>query len=175
MPLGQSIRNAIGTVWRSVLSATERGKSTYDVVQDTLSTFQQLNLPTGMIDTSAVDQLHGMATSWVNSRDTLTAAADTDPITSDMVTLAPWSMDLNSFNTQPAYHVILGINVEGQEEIQYRTVTGVTQLPDTVGDLRSASLINAYAMSVGTNPGGGVGGTVTGIENITITVGPALG
>jgi hypothetical protein len=84
-------------------------------------------------------------------------------------------MDLNSFNASPSYHLVLGINVEGQAQPVYRTVTGIQQLPDTVGELRSAQLINAYAMSVGTTPGGGVGGTVTGLDSITITVGPALG
>jgi hypothetical protein len=75
----------------------------------------------------------------------------------------------------PSYHIVLGINVEGQEQPVYRTVTGVTDLPGTVGELLDAMGVNAIAMSVGTTPGGGVGGTVAGIDSMTITVGPSLG
>lgn len=175
MALGQSIRNGIGMVWRGVLSAAEAGQSVYQTVQGTLRAFQQENIPSAVLDTSVVDQLAGMASSWIAARDAVSNAAATDPIDSSMVTFAPWSMDLNSFNASPSYHLVLGINVEGQEQPVYRTVTGITQLPDTVGELQSAQLINAYAMSVGTNPGGGVGGTVTGLDSVTITIGPALG
>lgn len=175
MALGQSIRNGIGMVWRGVLSAADKGQAAFQTIQSTLGVFAQENIPSAVLDTQVVDQLAGMAGSWVNARDTLSSAADSDPIDSSMVTLAPWSMDLNSFNAMPSYHLVLGINVEGQAEPVYRTVTGVDQLPGSVGELRSAQLINAYAMSVGTNPGGGVGGTVTGLDSITITVGPALG
>lgn len=175
MALGQSIRQGIGLAWRGVLSAANAGQSVYQTVTGTLRAFVSENIPTSAIDTAAVDQLAGFAGSWVRARETLTAADDSAPIDSTMVTLAPWSMDLNSFNARPAYHVILGINVEGQEQPVYRTVTGVSQLPPTVGELRQSQLINAYAMSVGTTPGGGVGGTVTGLDSITITVGPALG
>lgn len=175
MALGQSLRNGIGTLWRGVLSAVEAGQSVFQTAQRTTEAVIAAGLPPQVIDTQVMDQLAGMAGSWVNARDTLSSAADSDPIDSSMVTLAPWSMDLNSFNASPSYHLVIGINVEGQEQPVYRTITGIDQLPASVGELRSAQLINAYALGVGTNPGGGVGGTVTGVDSITITVGPALG
>lgn len=175
MAIGESIRNAIGTAWRGILGAVSAGQSAFETVQGAIRDLGQQATGTVLLDTSAMEQLGSMAGSWVAARDALGAAAPDDQITSSMITLAPWSMDLNQFNTLPSYHIVLGINVEGLGEPQYRTVTGVTDLPGTVGELQDAMLTNAYAMEVGTTPGGGVGGTVTGLDSITITVGPALG
>lgn len=175
MALGQSIRNAIGTTWRGILSAVDAGQSAVQTVARAVGIIGEQLAPPVLLDTQVTDQLAGMASSWVNARDTFGAADPNDPITSAMITLAPWSMDLNSFNTMPSYHLVAGINVEGQEGPVFRTITGISSLPETVGELLQNTYVNALAMSVGTTPGGGVGGTVTGIDSITITVGPAPG
>jgi hypothetical protein len=175
MALGQSIRNAIGTAWGGILSAVGAGQSAFQTVAQAVGIIGENIAPPSLLDTAVVGQLASLAGSWVAARDTLTAADDADTIDSSMITLAPWSADLNAFNANPNYHVVLGINVEGVEGTQYRTVTGISQLPTTVGELRQTSLINATAMSIGTTPNGGLGGTVTGLDSITITVGPAGG
>lgn len=175
MALGQSIRSAIGTAWRGVLSAVNQGISGVETVGRAVASIGREASPPGLLDTTVVDQLASMAGGWVNAREAVSAAGDGDQVDASMVTLAPWSMDLNAFNAQPSYHVILGINVAGLEGVQYRTITGITDLPATVGELRSAMTVNAVALSVGTTPGGGVGGEVESLDSITITVGPALG
>lgn len=175
MALSNTIRSAIGTAWRGILSAVNQGASAVQTVAQAVQNILPNVPPPGLLDTSVTDQLAGMAQSWVAAREAIGNAAATDALDSSMVTLAPWSMDLNAFNTLPSYHVILGINVEGQEEPVFRTITGITDLPATVGEFSDAMLVNAYALSVGTTPGGGVGGTVTGLDSITITVGPATG
>lgn len=173
MALGQSIRQGIGTAWRSILSAVSRGQSGVETVREAVQQIGAQVAPPALLDTSVVDQLAGMANSWVEAEQAFTAAADTDPIDASMITFAPWSMDLNNYNANPGYHVILGIEVEGQEALAYRTITGITGLPPTVGELRAAMDLNAQVLSVGTTPGGGVGGTVLGVKSVTITVGPA--
>lgn len=175
MALGQNIRSAIGTAWRGMLGAASAGQSAFSTVAQAVQNMLPGVAPPALLDTQTVNQLASMAGSWVAAREATSAAADSDQVDSSMVTLAPWSMDLNQFNTLPSYHIILGINVAGQAEPVFRTVTGVTSLPATVGELRQQSLVNAMAMSVGTTPGGGVGGTVDSIDSITITVGPAVG
>jgi len=175
MALGESIRSAIGTAWRGILSAANTGRSAVQTVAQAVQNLLPEVAPPGLLDTTVVDQLAGMAGSWVNARDTFGRAGPEDLITADMITLAPWSMDLNQYNTLPGYHLVVGITVEGQEKPVYRTITGISQLPATVGELTDTALINATALSVGTTPGGGVGGTVLGIDSITITVGPAAG
>ena len=175
MALGQSIRSAIGTAWRGILSAVNQGVSAVQTVGEAVQNIGREAAPPGLLDTTVVDQLAGMAGGWVNAREAVSAAEDSDPVDASMITLAPWSMDLNAYNTAPSYHVILGINVAGLEGAQFRTITGISDLPATVGELRSAMLVNATALSVGTTPGGGVGGEVESIDSITITVGPALG
>jgi hypothetical protein len=175
MALGKSIRSAIGTAWRGILGAVNAGRSGFDTVTQAVQNILPDVPPPALLDTSVVSQLSAMAGSWVAARDALSAAAPEDQVTAAMITLAPWSMDLNAFNTLPSYHLVVGINVEGQEQPVYRTITSLSQLPETVGELMDSTLVNAIAMSVGTTPGGGVGGTVTGIDSITITVGPAIG
>jgi len=173
--LGQSIRNAIGTVWRVALSAASAGQSAASTIGAAVRQIGQQAAPPVLLDTAATEQIASMAGSWVAARDALTAADDDDQISSGMITLAPWSMDLNAYNAAPSYHLVVGMIVEGQDEPVYRTITGITDLPPTVGELRAVTDANAAAMQVGTTPGGGVGGTYLGLASITITVGPALG
>lgn len=173
MPLGSSIRQGIGTFWRGVLSAVQAGQSAFQTVTGLGDRFRQAGLPVSVIEPGQIDQLTGLAASWVHATYTTSTADDTANITSGMVAMAPWSMDLNQFNTMPGYHIVVGINVEGQSKPVYRTITGVTTLPATVGELRDLAIANAHAMSVGTTPGGGVGGTVTGLHSVTVTVAPS--
>lgn len=175
MALGQSIRQAIGTAWRGMLGAVSRGQSAVQAVGQAVQQIGQDVAPPVLLDTSVVNQLAGMANSWIAARDALGRAEPADPITASMITFAPWSMDLNAYNASPAYHLVVGINVEGLPEPVYRTITGIRNLPPTVGELQQATYVNTLAMSVGTTPGGGVGGTVQSVDSITITVGPALG
>lgn len=173
MALGQSIRNALGIAWSAAVSAANAGQNAVAAIGRALSSAgEQLTAPV-LLDTTTRDQIAGLGQSWADARAAFGAANPDDPITSSMITLAPWSADLNTFNTSPNYHLVVGINVEGQEKPVYRTITGISQLPDLVGELRQSTYVNALAMSVGTTPGGGVGGTVTGIDSITITVGPS--
>ena len=175
MALGQSIRNAIGTVWRAGLAAASRGQSALQAIGQGIAQAVQEGASPTVIDTQAQQQIASMAGSWVAAKEALSAAADDDQISANMITFAPWSMDLNSYNAMPSYHLVVGINVEGQDEPVYRTITGITDLPPTVGELRAVTDANAAAMQIGTTPGGGIGGTFNGIDSITITVGPALG
>lgn len=175
MALGQSIRQAIGTAWRGILGAVNQGQSGVSAVADSVQNILPGVVPPALLDTSVVDQLAGMANSWVGARNAYDSLAPGDQINSDAVTLAPWSMDLNAFNAAPSYHVIVGYNVEGVAEIQYRTITGIDNVDMTREQMDNLMLINGQALSVGTTPGGGVGGVVTGVDSVTITVGPANG
>ena len=175
MALGQSIRQAIGTAWRAVLSAVNAGQSGFETVAQSVQNLLPEVAPPALLDTSVVDQLSSMAGSWVAARKAYSALGPDDPITSAAVTLAPWSMDLNAYNAAPGHHVIVGYNVEGQTAPVFRTITGVGNLNVTRSQFDDLMLVNGQALSVGTTPGGGVGGVVTGIDSVTITVGPAAG
>lgn len=175
MALGQSIRNAIGVAWRGVLSAVTRGQDAFQTVSQAVGRIGLGEAPAALTDPQTVGLLNSMANSWVAAENAFTNAAMTDPITASMVTLAPWSMDLNAYNAMPGHHIVVGLNVEGQPETQYRTITGVGPLGMTKGELIDFLDVQAQALSVGTTPGGGTGGTVLGIKSVTITVGPALG
>jgi hypothetical protein len=171
--LGNSIRQAIGTAWRGMLGAVNSGKSAVGAVAEAVQNILPNTPPPSLLDTSVVDQLAGMANSWVNARQAYDALSPGDQIDASAVTLAPWSMDLNTFNAAPAYHVVVGFNVEGQGAPVFRTITGINNVDMTREEFDNLMLVNGQALSVGTTPGGGVGGVVTGVDSVTITVGPA--
>lgn len=173
MPIIQSVRNAIGTFWRGVLSAVGLGQSAQQTTQATADQLRQLGIPVPSDLFTTIDQQTGIANSWISATLATTAAGPGDNITRGMITNAPWSMDPVEFNTRPGYHLVIAVNVEGQTEPVWRTVTGITDLPGTVGELRDLALANAHAMSVGTTPGGGLGGTVTGLSSVTVTIAPS--
>lgn len=173
MALGQSIRQAIGTAWRGILGAVNAGQSGVQAVANAVQNVLPNVAPPALLDTSVVDQLSGMAGSWVAARQAYNALAPADQITSDTVTLAPWSMDLNAFNAAPSYHVVVGFNVEGIAGPQFRTITGINSVDMTRGEFDNLMLVNGQALSVGTTPGGGLGGVVSGVDSVTITVGPS--
>lgn len=173
MALGQSIRQAIGTAWRGILGAVNAGQSGVQAVANAVQNVLPGVAPPALLDTSVVDQLSGMAGSWVAAREAYNALDPADQITSDTVTLAPWSMDLNAFNAAPSYHVVVGFNVEGIAGPQFRTITGINSVDMTRGEFDNLMLVNGQALSVGTTPGGGLGGVVSGVDSVTITVGPS--
>ena len=173
MALGKSIRQAIGTAWRGILGAANAGQSAVNTVAQAVQNVLPNVPPPALLDTSVVDQLAGMANSWVNARQAYDSLAPGDQIDSSAVTLAPWSMDLNAFNAAPGYHVVVGFNVEGQAAPVFRTITGINNVDMTREEFDNLMLVNGQALSVGTTPGGGVGGVVTGVDSVTITVGPA--
>ena len=156
-----------------MLGAVNAGGSAVNTVAQAIQNILPNVPPPALLDTTTVDQLAGMANSWVNARESYDALAPTDPIDSSAVTLAPWSMDLNAFNAAPAYHIVVGFNVEGQPAPVFRTITGINNVDMTRAEFDNLMLVNGQALSVGTTPGGGVGGVVTGVDSVTITVGPA--
>lgn len=175
MALGRSIRNAIGSTWRAILSGVSRGQSAASSISQAIENIPSSILPPVLTDNATMQQIASMAESWQAATDAFGRAAGEATVDAGMITLAPWSMDLNAFNAAPSYHIVLGARIEGREELQYRTVTGITDLPGTVQELRDLADLWAQSMSVGTTPGGGMGGTVLEVPSVTITVGPALG
>lgn len=176
MAIGSRLRAGIGTVWRGVVSAVQSGASVFDFSNKVADAAQAAGLLPTIIDTSIVDQLAGFARGIDAATGNLTAAPDNAQIDSSMISLAPWSMDLNQYNTAPGWRAQVEVQYEGpsgETETTWRWVTGITQLPATVGDLRAQLRTAADAMAIGTTPGGGLGGQVTGIGGISLTVGPA--
>jgi len=173
MALTRSLRQGIGTLWRGVLSAVNRGQDAFTTATRIGRRMEQAGVPVPENLPQQVDQFTGYANDIVQSRLNVSIARPTDTINPEMIAREPYSMPPEQFATSPGYHMIVGIHVEGQPETVFRTVTGLTNLPATVGELRDLALANAHAMSVGTTPGGGIGGAVIGLANVTLAVAPA--
>lgn len=175
MALGSGLRAAVGTLWRGVVSAVQSGVSVFDFGERVSAAAQAAGLTPTFIDTSIVDQLASMAQGIDAATGALSAAADEALIDSGMISLAPWSMDLNAYNTNPSWRAQVEVNFvdqNGEAQTTWRWVTGITDLSMSVGDLRSQMRAAADVMSIGTVPGGGIGGVVTGIGDISLTVAP---
>ena len=175
MALGQNIRQALGFVGGVARAAAAAGQSAFAAIGQYIAGTPAAEVPPALQDTAARTQVAEWAESLAGARNALSAAADDDSIDASMITFQSWSMDLNAYNASPGYHLVVGIKVAGQDEPVYRTITGITDLPPTAGELRAITDANAAAIQVGTTPGGGIGGQYEGIDSITITVGPALG
>lgn len=176
MALGSRLRAGIGSVWRGVVSAVQSGVSVFDFGQQVSNAMQNAGLVPTIIDTGIIDQLASFARGIDTATQNLSGADDSALIDSTMVSLAPWSMDLNQYNTSPSWRAQIEVQYadeNGQAQTTWRWVTGITDLSMTVGDLRSQMAGAAAAMSIGTVPGGGIGGTVTGVGAISLTVGPS--
>lgn len=175
MALGSGLRAAVGTAWRGIVSAVQGGVSVFDLSNRIANAAQAAGITPTILDTSVVDQLAGMARGIDAATSNLSAADDNALIDSTMVSLAPWSMDLNQYNTSPAWRAqveVQYVDPNGEAQTTWRWVTGITDLSMTVGDLRSSMRAAADVMSIGTVPGGGIGGAVTGIGDISLTVAP---
>lgn len=175
MALGSGLRAAVGTAWRGIVSAVQSGVSVFDLSNRIANAAQAAGLTPTILDTSVVDQLAGMARGIDAATSNLSAADDNALIDSTMVSLAPWSMDLNQYNTSPSWRAQVEVQYadeNGEAQTTWRWVTGITDLSMTVGDLRSSMRAAADVMSIGTVPGGGIGGVVTGIGDISLTVAP---
>ena len=176
MAFGSRLRAGVGTLWRGVVSAVQSGVSAFDFSGRVSAAAQAAGLSPTLIDTSIIDQLAGFAHGIDTATGNLSAATDDALIDSSMISLAPWSMDLNQYNTNPQWRAqveVQYVDQNGEQQTTFRWVTGITDLSMTVGDLRSQMRTAADVMSIGTVPGGGVGGQVTGIGSISLTVGPA--
>lgn len=176
MALGSRLRAGIGTFWRGVVGAVQSGVSVFDFSGRAAAAAAAAGLPPTIIDTSIIDQLAGFAHGIDSATAALSGAPDEAAIDSSMVSLAPWSMDLTQYNTSPGWRAQVEVHYigpDGEEETTWRWVTGITDINMTVGDFRAAMRTAADAMAIGTTPGGGIGGQVTGIGGISLTVGPS--
>jgi len=175
MALGQQIRNAIGTVWRVAVSAASQGQSAYNTISQALSSLREQVTTPILIDTSTQQQIASLAQGMEAARQAFGNAPGQAPVTSEMISLAPWSMDLNAFNANPGYQLQIGYQIPGNPETQYRVLGGVTTLPTTKQGVIDLALANAPALAgpEGKSPVLGNVDNAT-VDSVTITVAPAL-
>lgn len=176
MALGSRLRSGIGTIWRGISSAVRQGVSVFDFSSRTAQVAEGLGLPSPVSDTSVVDQLAGMAQGMESATAAWRDAPGDALIDPSMVSLAPWSADLNTFNADPRYwaHVELLVQAEdGTISSQWRYITGLHYIEMTKDQLSTILRLNAYQFIRGTTEGGGIEGTLAGIGDVTLSVAPA--
>jgi len=161
-------------VWRAAVSAAESGLSAFSVITGAARELPP-DVPASVLpDLATSEQIATMAGGMAAAKTSLTAAADTDQVTGAMISLAPWSMDLNAFNTMPGYDLIIGYSVEGQELPVYRVLKGVTSLPSTAGGVRDLAQVNAAALAGEEGQSPTIGGGLATVADITITIAAPL-
>lgn len=102
---------------------------------------------------SALASLYGMATASARAAQALTTADLGATIDSSMVSEWPTAAPLTTQEAQPAYMAKLGFNyitVTGEQATAFVTVSGITQLPATVGTLQG--MLVGAALTAYTTP-----------------------
>lgn len=170
MALGRNMRQGIGLMWRSITSAVRQGISTWDVVDRTRAAFSRLGISTTAIDTSVVDTLSAFAGSIDQAEINFNALDPSAQVGPESVSMAPWSMDYNQFNTAPRYRIRAGLQVEGQAEPVFRFLPSLTDISMPKQDLLNLALVNAQGLVTPTEGGSWDIPAVTGVTTLQITV-----
>ena len=171
MAIGQQLRNAIGTVYRGMIGAVSRGLSALSAVPSEIG--QALRSGTGetIVDAATLEQAATFATGQEAAKQAFGAAAPDQGIDASMITFAPWSMDLQAYNTTPAHDLYIGFNVPGVPETVYRVLANVDQLGATKQDVSDLALANAPALLAPEGLSGADGDVANAtIDSITILV-----
>lgn len=175
MALGQQIRNAIGTVWRGALAAASAGQSAFQTISSAISDAIGQGLTPPLIDLTTQQQIASLAQGMEAAKQAFGSAPPDSAIDASMISLAPWSMDLNAFNASPAYTFQIGFTIPGNPETQFRVLTGITDLPATVQGAIDLATANAAAL-LPTEGASATTGDVAAaaVDSVTITVSAPL-
>lgn len=156
-PFTQSVyAETWGLVQQAATINPDTGKATYtasDVQAAAGELFARASGAEAFAYRQALGVLYGMATQAAYAAQALTTADLASSLDSSMVAAWPTAAPLTTQLAQPAYMAKLGFNyttVTGEQAQAYVTVTGITELPITVGQLQS-SLIGA-ALTAYTTP-----------------------
>jgi len=149
--LGRYGTNAL-KYWGSILASAYAGDSTADMWAGVHQAQAQYGLPKPGASAPDVSVLRGFANRIANGSRTLNAADDTETITSDMMAVAPYTMNTyEGIAANPTYHVRFLNTVEADDgtvsEKWQTSVFTAVDMPGTVGDLKDTINFNAQNLA----------------------------
>ena len=162
--------------WGSILASAYAGASTADMWTAIRGAQQAYGLDRPGTSAPDVSVLRGYANRIANAARSFGAANPGDALTSDMMSVAPYTLnDLNGIATAPTYHVrgfVTTAQADGSVTSNWMTMvyTG-SNMPGTVGGVidsftsQASDLISAASGQTGTPTG-----TLTNVSGFEITV-----
>jgi hypothetical protein len=149
--LGKYGPNAL-KYWGSILTSAYANASTSDMWTAIHGAQEQYGLDKPGASAPDVSVLRGFANRIVAGSAAFNAADPSDTITSDMMAIAPYTMnDLNTIATNPTYHVRYLNTVQADDgtvtEVWNTSVFTAMDFPDTVGELTDAIDTNAAELA----------------------------
>lgn len=175
MAMLPAIRQAVGRVGRAISSLVSRGRGNAEIIAEATRATAAYGAG-AVIDTSVIEQLAAYDRAIGAAAATLAAAPDNAMISPAMWAAAPWSADLATFTAAPSWRArieILSADEQGNITSSWRYVDQVDVRGMTTADLTAAMNGAAATFIQGTTPGGGIGGTLQGVRDIQLTIGPA--
>lgn len=167
MPTSPAAR-AMGLFGRAFQSLAAAGQSIGQWVQTNLGGILGTGAPPSQELSTAIDQIGGWATSLEAAQQAYAAADAGDQIDSSMISTRYPTIDLNAFNTSPAYRARVGFTVEGTPGEMYAWVGGVEIAGNTVGSLTDALALTVQGQLVTGTGLAAAGQTLTGVTSVTL-------
>lgn len=175
MALSDRAMANLGWAFGAIQGAAYQGLTTSQLWDSLRNAAESQGLSTVGLSASDVSQLRGYAGQIADASRQL---ADGDPglgITSGMVGYAPWSMDLNTLAVAPEYWARVEMTVadeNGNLSTGWATMTGITSVNMTVGDLNTLIQANAEAAAISEGQGKTPRGTLVATGRVELLVAP---
>lgn len=175
MALTDRAASALGWAFGAIQGATYQGLSTSDIWQALRDAAESQGLSTVGLNAADVSSLRGYAAQIRNAADQLSNADPSQGLEANMVGYAPWSMDQNTLNTAPEYWARVEMTVadeQGNQSTGWVTMTGITSLNMTAGDLQSMIQANAEAAAISEGTGTTPRGSLISTGRVELLVAP---
>lgn len=175
MALTERAQSALGWAFGAIQGAAYQGLSTAEVWQSLRDAAESQGLSTVGLSAADVSSLRGYAGQIKSAADALSAAEPSAGLESGMVGYAPWSMSLNTLAVAPEYWARVEMTVadeQGNLSTGWMTMTGITSLDMTAGDLNAMLQANAEAAAVSEGTGTTPRGSLVSTGRVELLVAP---
>jgi hypothetical protein len=165
----------IGWAFGAIQASAYAGESTQEVWQRLNDAAEAQGLPGVPLSVPDVSILRGFAGQVANAAGNLAAADPELGITSDMVGNMPWSMSLNTLQAAPEYWARVQMTVAdeaGNLSDGWMTMTGITSINMTAGQLNQLIQQNAEAAAISEGSGNTPRGALVSTGRVELIVAP---
>ena len=175
MALTSRAMSALGWAFGAIQGAAYQGMTTADLWQNLRDAAEAQGLETVGLSAADVSSLRGYAGQIKAAADALASADPALGLESKMVGYAPWSMDQSTLNVAPEYWARVEMTVadeQGNQSTGWATMTGITSLDMTAGELQQMIQANAEAAALSEGTGTTPRGTLIATGRVELLVAP---
>jgi hypothetical protein len=175
MALTDRAASALGWAFGAIQSAAYQGLTTTQVWESLRDAAEAHGLPTLGLSAADVSSLRGYAGQIRQASESLAAADPGLGLDASMVGVAPWSMGSSTLAVAPEYWARVEMTVadeQGNLSTGWTTMTGITSLNMTAGELNAMIQANAEAAAIAEGTGKTPRGSLVSTGRIELLVAP---